>query len=316
YGLTQSPRKKTVGVPRDSADEIGVGTINLSRKGKKRPRALGKKLAPRMDIDPRGSELTGLAGLFERSIRSAKGLVHGSIMLLLYVVAIVILGMCVAPGIAILEWTWRTTADSAAFLRFPALGIAVAASYFAYGFSLVALVPAINSILKARLEPWRGPYYSAGVFKWYIHNSLTYLVRFTFLDFITPTPYSNLFFKAMGMKIGKGGQINTIYVSDPSLIEIGEKVTIGGSVTLIGHYAAGGFLVLARTRIGNGATIGLRAIVFGGVEIGADARVLPNSVVLPKTIIPAGETWGGVPAVRIDVEKMRQAMTNNSTQAA
>ena len=42
------------------------------------------------------------------------------------------------------------------------------------------------------------------------------------------------------------------------------------------------------------------------VEIGEKAKILPNSVVLPKTRIPAGETWGGVPAIRIPKEQMDQ----------
>jgi serine acetyltransferase len=39
----------------------------------------------------------------------------------------------------------------------------------------------------------------------------------------------------------------------------------------------------------------------GGAQIGKGAKILPNSVVLPKTVIPAGETWGGVPAQKITV---------------
>jgi serine acetyltransferase len=44
----------------------------------------------------------------------------------------------------------------------------------------------------------------------------------------------------------------------------------------------------------------LHAKVLGGVEIGEGAKILPNSVVMPKTKVPAGEIWGGVPAVKIE----------------
>jgi acetyltransferase-like isoleucine patch superfamily enzyme len=71
-------------------------------------------------------------------------------------------------------------------------------------------------------------------------------------------------------------------------------------VTIVAHYGQGGFLVLAPVHIGDKATIGLRAVLMGGVVIGEGAKILPNSVVLPKTKIPAGETWGGVPAQRIN----------------
>jgi acetyltransferase-like isoleucine patch superfamily enzyme len=161
------------------------------------------------------------------------------------------------------------------------------------------IVPLINFCLRMSLRPWRGPYYSLEAIRWYIHNGLTYLPRFTFLDFVTPTPFNLMFYRLMGMKIGRGTAINTTFISDPSMIVLGDKVTIGGSVTLIAHYGQGGYLVLAPTVIGDRVTIGLKATVMGGVTIGEGAKIMPNSVVLPKTVIAPGETWGGVPAVKI-----------------
>jgi acetyltransferase-like isoleucine patch superfamily enzyme len=111
----------------------------------------------------------------------------------------------------------------------------------------------------------------------------------------------------MGMKIGEGTLINSSHLSDPSLIEMGRKVTLGGSVTIVAHYGQGGFLVLAPVKIGDKATIGLRAILMGGVTIGEGAKILPNSVVLPKTQVPAGETWGGVPARKIEAHELVKA---------
>jgi hypothetical protein len=51
---------------------------------------------------------------------------------------------------------------------------------------------------------------------------MTYVMRFTFLEFITPTPINIFFFKAMGMKIGKGTVINTSFISDPSVSPRGD----------------------------------------------------------------------------------------------
>jgi acetyltransferase-like isoleucine patch superfamily enzyme len=176
-----------------------------------------------------------------------------------------------------------------------------------YGFSMIVLVPTLNFIFRASLKEWRGPYYSLPAVRWYIHNGLTYVVRFTFLEFITPTPFNIFFFRMMGMKIGEGTLINSSHLSDPSLIELGRKVTLGGSVTIVAHYGQGGFLVLAPVKIGDKATIGLRAILMGGVTIGEGAKILPNSVVLPKTQVPAGETWGGVPARKIEAHELVKA---------
>ena len=78
-----------------------------------------------------------------------------------------------------------------------------------------------------------------------------------------------------------------------------------GTPSIIAHYGQGGFLVVAPVKIGAGATIGLRASIMGGTEIGENAKVLANSFVLPNTKIPAGETWGGIPAVRINIEDFK-----------
>lgn len=107
----------------------------------------------------------------------------------------------------------------------------------------------------------------------------------------------------MGMRIGRNVTINSTALADPSLIEMGDGVTIGGSASIMAHYAQGGYLVIAPVRIAAGATIGLRAIIMGGVEVGEKARVLAGSFVLPNTCIPAGETWAGIPARRIELER-------------
>ncbi len=114
-----------------------------------------------------------------------------------------------------------------------------------------------------------------------------------FLDFITPSPLTNLFYKMMGMKIGKGVIINTTNISDPCLIEIEDYATIGGSVHILGHYGQKGFLILSPVIIKKGANIGLKASIMGDVIIGENATVKPHVAVLPKTRIADGEIFGG-----------------------
>ncbi|MCM2322352.1 MAG: hypothetical protein NDJ90_03725 [Oligoflexia bacterium] len=243
----------------------------------------------------------GILGTYERSLRKFPATLHALSLLPLYLLAIVCAGLAVTPGVALFSRVFETSAGLAPILRYPLLCITGASGYFLYGACMVLLVPAVNRLLHVRPRAFRGPYHSLETVRWYIHNGLTYLVRYSFLEFITPTPFNTLFYRLMGMKVGKGVQINSSHISDPGLIELGDHVTIGGSAVVIAHYAVGGLLVIAPTRIGRGATIGLRATIMGGVEIGEKAKVLPNSAVLPNTKIPPGETWGGVPARKIDL---------------
>jgi hypothetical protein len=252
--------------------------------------------------DPLQSSRRGLSGVFETILRRFKVLTHVALIIPIYGFCCLTLGGAVASGIATYDLLTSAIPAPYPFLKYLVMGFAGAAGYFAYGFSLLLIVPFVNWILRAKLKPWRGSYYSLETIRWYLHNGATYLVRFTFLEFVTPTPFNLLFYRWMGMQIGSGTTINSTWISDPSLIEMGRKVTIGGSVTIVAHYGQGGYLVLAPVKIGDKVTVGLKATIMGGVTIGEGAKILPNSVVMPKTEIPAGETWGGVPARKIEKE--------------
>jgi len=263
-------------------------------------------VSKRDDVYTKTSDRKGFAGLVETVLRRFNDLFHMAALVPLYTLACFSVGLATVPGFLLLRATFLQTRSWDLFLRLWLLGTAAAAAYLLYGFSIILVMPTINFLTHSKLKEWRGPYYSLPAIRWYIHNGATYIVRYTFLEFITPTPYSLWFFRLMGMKIGVGTIINTSHISDPSLIEIGEKVTLGGSVTIVGHYGQGGYLVLAPVKIGSKATIGLRAVIMGGCQIGDGAKILPNSVVMPKTIILPGETWGGVPAVKIQTESQNK----------
>lgn len=267
----------------------------------------------KIDLDAQNSKHSGIAGLFEILLRRFKVFTQILTMLPVYILACVIIGICIAPAAHVFLYITHYFSNSIHWLNMFVIGFSVAASFFTYGLTLLFVAPAANWIMRCRLKPWRGSYYSIETIKWFIHNGLTYIARFTFLDFVTPTPLANLFYQMMGMQIGRGTVINTTYISDPSLISMGEKVTIGGSVTIVGHYGQGGLLIIAPVKIGNGCTIGLKCSIMGGVTIGDNAKVMPHSVVMPKTTILENETWGGVPARKIELQESSQEDNKKSS---
>jgi hypothetical protein len=255
--------------------------------------------SPRRDSDPKDSQYGGILGFYERTLRRFKILSSLIILLPVYFLGVFIFGLAMVPGAVFLDWGNRHFIDSSFLVKGLAFGFLGGLGYLFFGFTLLFILPLFNFVLRAFPTPWRGPYYSLHTVRWAVHNVLTYIIRFTFLEFMTPTPFNILFYRMMGMKIGKNAHINTTHISDPCLIEIGDRVTIGGSVTLVAHYGQGGYLIIGRVKIGNSVTIGLRAIVMGDVEIGDHAKILPNSVVMPKSRVPAGEIWGGIPARKL-----------------
>ncbi len=254
----------------------------------------------RIEDEPKQS---GFIGWYEDLLRKNQESIHALTLIPIYLLIIALLSVDFLPALLFFRWITQALSSTPTFQYF-GIAIGLAGGLFISGFFLIAIVPLINLPVRFFVRPARGFYYSTRFIGWYIHNALTYLVRYTFLEFITPTPFNLLYFRGMGMKIGSRVQINTSNISDPNLITLEDEVTIGGSATLIAHYGMGGYLVLAPVVIKRGVTIGLRAIIMGGVEIGEGSKILPNSVVMQKTRIPPGEIWGGVPAQKIsDVKK-------------
>lgn len=239
-----------------------------------------------IDVHSTKSDRSGLMGIVERFLRTFRTFGFTLLLAPIAVMYVFCMGISLTPGITLLSWVNETTTTSHFILRNACLGFAVASTFFSYGLTLIFVVPLVNKLLPLKVKPMRTSWFSLSVIPWYYHNALTYLVRYTFLDFITPTPLNKLFYQMMGMKIGKGSMINTSNISDPCLIEIGDYVTIGGSASLVAHYGQKGMLIIDKLVIHDKATIGLKASLFGDVVIGKGALVKAHEVVMPKTRIP------------------------------
>jgi hypothetical protein len=241
-------------------------------------------------------------GPLDRFVRRFNGVSYALAVLAIYVIAAAALGLALVPSLWVMGhvvpavWRWN------AWARWPLLGLVSGAALFLWGFALLVVVPVFNFVLPTRLKRFDGGYFTAAAVPWYLHNGLFYLVRFTFLPFVTLTPFGVWFLRAMGMRMGRRPRITTEYLTDVRMIVLGDDVSIGGSAQIFCHYGGAGRLVIAPVTIGSRATIGEKATVMGDVEVGEGATVLAHSVLLPGTRVGPRERWGGVPARRIDPE--------------
>jgi acetyltransferase-like isoleucine patch superfamily enzyme len=243
---------------------------------------------------------------FDRLLRRFARASYFAAVLLLYALASTALGLALAPALWCFEQAAAWSAPLPGPLHWFALGTSAALCFFLAGLTLLVVVPVYNWLLPTRIEPFKGGYYSIYALPWMLHNGLFYLVRYTFLPFVTLTPFGIWFLRAMGMRIGRHAFVNTEYISDPQLITLGDDAALGGSVRIFAHWGGSGSFVVAPVTIGARATIGLGATVMGDVEVGEGATVLPHSVLLPGSRVGPGETWGGVPARRMPPEEMER----------
>ena len=242
------------------------------------------------DVNELKSSKKGFAGFIENFLRKTKNI--GFLIFIVPIIFLYILSVAFAVLPGILVWDWLTPMANTPIQGACLGALAIGLGFFFAILSLLLIVSILNIPFLFLLKPYRASWTSFESIAWFYHNALFYLVRYTVLDFITPTPISLIFLKAMGMKIGKGTIVNTSNISDPCLIRLGDYVTIGGSTFMMAHYAQKGYLIVNRLEIDDRSTVGLNAILMGAVRIGKQVVVAPGSTVLPKTTIPDGARFG------------------------
>ena len=245
------------------------------------------------DVYSKESLKKGSAGFVETALRRFRIFTYLLFFFLLVFILLGAVALAFTPGVAITSFIYHKTLSLNPLLHYFSIGFSLALSYVLYGLSIIFIIPFINFINPIKSTIFRAPMFSIETIGWFIHNTLIYLVRYTFLFAITPTPLINLFYKMMGMKIGKGVMLNSFNIVDACHITIEDYVTIGGSATIFAHYGQKGYLVVAPVVIKKGAIIGLKASIMGDVVIGKKSIVPAHAVVLPKTDLKDGETYLG-----------------------
>lgn len=233
--------------------------------------------------------------------------------LLMYIIGIVYFGLALIPGIAIVMKAWNEGLLMQPVLRYALLGFALASGYFLFGFSMILLVGLTRTVLGLRLKEGNYPIFSLPALKWCFISSLYLFINFTFVDFILLTPFANLLQRLLGAKLGKNVQINSKFVFDASLLEIGDNTLVGGGAIIIGHVVERGVLKLKKVKIGKNATIGSHATIMPGCEIGDNAIIGASVVLLKNTKVDPRAVYYGVPAEAI--RPKRHIQENNNEQA-
>lgn len=236
------------------------------------------------------SDRKGLLGFIEVFLRSFRNAMFIFLLSPLAVIYIICLSIALTPGVLIFQKFYDLSLGFSALEHAFMCALAFACGIICFWLTLIFIIPIFNLPLLPFVKPQKGTWYSLNVIPWYYHNALTQLARYTVLDFVTPTPLNLVFYRLMGMKIGKGVVINTSSISDPCLITLEDYVTIGGSATVFAHYGMKGYLIVDKVLIQKGSTLGLKASVMGNVIIGKNVMVTPHSVIMPKSRIPDNAT--------------------------
>ena len=109
-------------------------------------------------------------------------------------------GSAMIPAVFVFQTIQSFLKECEPWLYYVGTGFSVMLCFFIYGIAILFVAPFLNTITGSRLKPLRGSQVSLAFIPWYVHSCLTLIVRYTFLEFVTPTPLSQLYFRMMGMK--------------------------------------------------------------------------------------------------------------------
>ena len=220
--------------------------------------------------------------------------------LFMYLMGSVFFGLAMIPSLALFFKVWNATIYSTSvFYRFFSIGFTIALGYFIFGLTLILLVGLFRTVLGLRLKEGVYPMFSKEAMKWAFISSLYLMINFTFIEFILLTPFANLLFRLLGVKLGKNVQFNSKFVFDATLLEIGDNTVVGGGAIIIGHIVERGKLKLKKVKIGNNVTIGSHSTIMPGCEIGDNAIIGASAVLLKDTKVETRDIYFGIPAESI-----------------
>ncbi|MGI9509702.1 MAG: Pls/PosA family non-ribosomal peptide synthetase, partial [Geminicoccaceae bacterium] len=188
------------------------------------------------------------------------------------------------------------------------LALASLMYYGEYGFASLAVGVALGFVLTIgyytgnewlslgfkRLQPLMCTIYDGRY--WYVerHWKLTDLSPLRYL--FAGTPFRNVLARLRGTKVGKRVFDDGYYMSERTLVEIGDYCTLNELITLQCHSLEEGVFKLDRIEIGKGSTVGINAFVHYGTTLGDNAIVAPDSFLMKGETVESDQYWMGNPA--------------------
>ena len=116
-----------------------------------------------------------------------------------------------------------------------------------------------------------------------------------FADAAAGTPVLNLWLRTLGAKIGRGVWLETYWLPEADLVELGDGACVNRGCVLQTHLFHDRVMSMHSVTFGRGATLGPHSIVLPAASIGPDATVGPVSLVMRGETVPDGTRWAGNP---------------------
>ncbi|MGV9245792.1 Pls/PosA family non-ribosomal peptide synthetase [Streptomyces sp. NPDC003710] len=188
------------------------------------------------------------------------------------------------------------TALGLAFLNlYGALGYLLIAVYLAFTLGFTAVYYAVVERCIARFRRLRPQLCSIYDPYFWWHERL-WKVPERYLMVFNGTPFKNLLWRMLGVRIGRRVFDDGCHVTERTLTAIGDDCTLNIGTKIQCHSQEDGTFKSDRTTLGAGCTLGVAAHVHYGVIVGDNAELAPDSFLMKGEEVPPYARWGGNPA--------------------
>jgi non-ribosomal peptide synthetase-like protein len=120
-----------------------------------------------------------------------------------------------------------------------------------------------------------------------------------YLNVFNGTPFKNLVWRLLGVRIGRRVFDDGCHVTERTLTSIGDDCTLNAGTKIQCHSQEDGTFKSDHITVGAGCTLGVGALVHYGVTMGDGAALAPDSFLMKGEEVPSNARWGGNPAVEM-----------------
>jgi non-ribosomal peptide synthetase-like protein len=121
------------------------------------------------------------------------------------------------------------------------------------------------------------------------------------LSATTGTPFLAPLLRIFGAKIGRRVYMETTYLTEFDLVDVGDDAAIGHRTSLQTHLFEDRIMKISNVVIGRNSAVGARSVVLYDSVVDAGATLDALSLVMKGETLPAGTHWCGIPAQLVEV---------------
>ena len=131
------------------------------------------------------------------------------------------------------------------------------------------------------------------------HERLWKVPSDAYLQVFNGTPFKNVIWRLLGVKLGRGVFDDGCYLTERTLVSIGDHAMLNAGSKVQCHSQEDGAFKSGYTVIGADCTLGVGAFVHYGVTLGDGAMLDPDSFLMKGETVPPAARWGGNPATAV-----------------